>query len=183
MSALDLRPDDSEFAPFALTYVNATEQAMRTTGARTVLALLERETGDLRALISNVTPEQFHSGYAPGKWTLAESLLHMADVERVFAYRLLRIARGDQTPLPPFDHDAWVPVSGASGRTLADILTEIEAVRGASLALVRSLDDAAAVRTGTASGKTVSVRALAWMIAGHFAHHLELTRTRYLGGA
>ena len=103
-------------------------------------------------------------------------------MERVFAYRLLRVARGDKTPLPAFDHDAWVPESRASRRTLADILTELGAVRSATLALVRSIDDQAAAQVGTASGNPISVRALAWMIAGHFAHHLEITRTRYLGG-
>ena len=121
------------------------------------------------------------AAYAPGKWTLAESLLHVADTERVFAYRALRVSRGDQTPLPGFDQDPWVPLSGADRRTLADILTEIEAVRNANLHLIRAFDDAAASRMGTASGNPVSVRALVWIIAGHFAHHLELTRTRYLG--
>ena len=101
----------------------------------------------------------------------------------MFSYRLLRFARGDSTPLPGFDQDVWVPQSGAASRTLADILTEIEAVRASSLALIRSLDDAALVRQGVSNNRALSVRALAWIIAGHFAHHQELTRTRYLGRA
>ena len=181
MTMLDSRPDTGEYAPFAATYIDATANALGTSGH--LLTLIEGQMVALRTLLSGVDDERAQRGYAPGKWTLAESMLHVADVERVFAYRLLRIARGDVTPLPSFDHDAWVPVSGASHRTLAGILTELEAVRAANLLLIRSLDDAAAARAGTASGNPISVRALTWMIAGHFAHHLELTRTRYLGGA
>jgi hypothetical protein len=118
--------------------------------------------------------------YAPDKWTLAESLLHVSDTERVFAYRLLRVARGDRTPLPGFDQDAWVPATRAANRSLSDIMAEFYAVRAATLALVRSLDDEAIGQAGTASGKDVTARALVWMIAGHAAHHLGLTRDKYL---
>ena len=182
MTALDTRPNPDEHAAFALTYVDATEGALRRANTTSVLKLLAGQMTALQALIAGVNDEIVQRGYAPGKWTLAESLVHVADVERVFAYRLLRVARGDKTPLPAFDHDAWVPESRASRRTLADILTELGAVRSATLALVRSIDDQAAAQVGTASGNPISVRALAWMIAGHFAHHLEITRTRYLGG-
>lgn len=183
MTALDTRPAASEHAPFALTYMNATEAALAAAKTTSVRALLESQTAALRALVAGVTESAFHTAYAPGKWTLAESLLHVADTERVFSYRMVRVARGDKTALPGFDQDSWVPLSGAERRTLADILTEIDAVRGATLALVRSLDENAIVQIGTASGNPISTRALAWMIAGHFSHHHELTRTRYLGGA
>lgn len=181
MSTLDNRPATTEHAPFALTYVEATTNALKATSASGVIALLERQVGDLRALLAGVSETVARQSYAPGKWTLAESLLHVADTERVFAYRALRVSRGDQTPLPGFDQDPWVPLSGASSRTLADILTEIEAVRIANLHMIRAFDDAAVARTGIASGNPVSVRALVWVISGHFAHHLELTRTKYLG--
>jgi uncharacterized damage-inducible protein DinB len=180
---LDTRPTTNEYAPFSAGYIERTATVLEASADGHLLTLLDGQIGAMRALLANVDDETFHRGYAPGKWTLAESLLHVADVERVFAYRLLRIARGDTTPLPSFDHDAWVPLSGASNRNIAGILTELDAVRTASLVLIRSLDDAAIARVGTASGNPVSARALAWMIAGHFAHHLELTRTRYLGGA
>lgn len=181
MSALDIRPSTGEHAPFAVTYLDATAKALGSAPDKGVVALLEGQVGALRALLQDADDAAAQRAYAPGKWTLAESLVHVADTERVFAYRLLRIARGDATPLPGFDQDAWVPLCGAATRTLADILTELEAVRTANLCLIRALDDAAALRTGTASGNPISVRALVWMIAGHFAHHLELTRTRYLG--
>jgi hypothetical protein len=182
MTALDSRPASSEHAPFAALYVETTAKALDASGEGSVVALLGRQTAALRALVAHVDDRTAAQSYAPGKWTLLESLLHVADTERVFSYRLVRVARGDQTPLPGFDQDAWVPESGASRRTLADILTEIDAVRAASLALVQSLDDQSALRAGTASGNPITARALAWMIAGHFAHHLEITRTRYLSG-
>ena len=117
--------------------------------------------------------------YAPGKWTLAEMMVHVADTERVMSYRLLRIARGDQTPLPGFEQDDWVPMSGAATRTLASLATELEAIRAATLALVRGVPPEAWERRGTASGFTFSARALAWVIAGHEQHHLALLRERY----
>jgi len=183
MIALDIRPPAEEHAPFALTYLDATNAVLRSAKTPGLLALLDGQVPALRALVGGVDAETLHRGYAPDKWTLAESLIHVADVERVFVYRLLRIARADKTPLPGFDHDAWVPETRAAGRSLADILTELETVRAATLALVRSLDEVAVLQVGTASGHPVSARALAWMIAGHFAHHLELVRTRYLGRA
>ncbi len=182
MTALDLRPGAGEHSAYAVIYIDATAGALHAAHNPSVVALLEGQTHALRALVAGVDEAALRRAYAPGKWTLAESLLHVADSERVFSYRMVRIARGDQTPLPSFDQDAWVPLSGAGQRSLADILTEIEAVRGATLALVRSLRDTAVAAMGTASGNPVSVRGLAWMIAGHFAHHLEITRTRYLGG-
>ena len=178
MTALDTRPVDGEYAPYAVLYVNATESALRASGMTSVVGLLSQQVSALRALVQHVDAATSQRAYAPGKWTLLESLLHVADCERVFAYRALRIARGDQTPLSGFDQDAWVPLSGAANRTLADILTEIDAVRASSLALIGSLDDTAAQRFGTSGGNPVSVRGLVWLIAGHFAHHLEITHSR-----
>ena len=177
------RPTANEHAPYAITYVEATANALAAQGFDSVIALLAVQSSQLRTLLADAPTSLAHFAYAPGKWTLAESLLHVADTERVFGYRLLRIARGDQTPLASFDQDAWVPNSRTGSRTLADVLDEVDAVRGATLALVRSLDAEAIVATGTAGGVTVSVRALAWILAGHFAHHLELTRDRYLAHA
>lgn len=180
MSALDSRPSLTEHPAFALTYVDAADAALARTGVQRMLTLLECQTGALRSLLAIVNDDVAQRAYAPGKWTLAESLIHMADVERVFTYRMLRIARGDKTPLPGFDHEAYVPESRSSGRLLVDILTESAAVRSATLVLVRSLDDAAALQIGTSGNNPVSARALVWMTAGHFAHHLEIIGTRYL---
>ncbi len=181
MSTLDIKPGPQEYPPFAAVYVNTTAAILETSGSG-LMPLLGEQVNALTTLLSGVDDAAAQRAYAPGKWTLAESLIHVADTERVFAYRVMRIGRGDQTPLAGFDQDIWVPESRAERRTLADILTEIAAVRAATLALLTSFDDRAILQTGTASGSPVAVRGLAWMIAGHFAHHLEITHARYLGG-
>jgi hypothetical protein len=181
--SLDVRPEPQDLAPWATGYLDAAEAAMAAAPGEGILHVLEHQMEAMRALLASAPSDVASHRYAPGKWSLAESLLHVADAERVFAYRTLRIARGDSTPLPGFEQDEWVPESRASARSLSDILTELQAVRAASLALVQSLDDTAIQRTGVASGNRITVRALVWMMAGHFAHHLELTRTRYLAAA
>jgi uncharacterized damage-inducible protein DinB len=117
--------------------------------------------------------------YAPGKWSVKEVVGHLSDSERVFAYRALRMGRGDATPLPGFDEKTYVPAGRFDSRPLADIVHEFESVRAASLALFRGLDDEALLRRGTANGNTVSVRALAWILAGHELHHRGLLVERY----
>ncbi len=176
------RPAAAEHPPFALPYIDAAAHSLSVAEHDDILALLATQPAAFQAMLEDADPELVDYAYAPDKWTLGESLVHVADSERVFAYRLLRIARGDTTPLPGFDHDAWVPASGASGRQFSDILTEFWAVRSATVMLIQSLPPEALDRMGTASGHPVSVRALAWMIAGHAAHHLALTHTHYLGG-
>ena len=174
------RPAENEHAPYYTGYIDAAEASLSQRGLADVVALLEAQTADWQALMAAVPEAAASHAYAPGKWTLGESLVHVSDTERVFAYRLLRIARGDGTPLPGFEQDDWVPTSRAGRRSLADILAEMYAVRAATLALVRSLDDEAIGQRGVASGKDVTARALVWMIAGHMQHHFGLTRDRYL---
>jgi uncharacterized damage-inducible protein DinB len=132
------------------------------------------------ALLEAVTDAAAEKAYGAGKWTLKEVVLHMSDTERVFGYRMLRIARGDATPLPGFEQDEWVPHSCANKRTMASLLMEFAAVRAATLSLVDSLSDEAWLRKGTASGHTISSRALAYIAAGHERHHLNIIRERYL---
>lgn len=180
MTLFSDRPTSAEHAPFASTYIDATTTALAAGGHADVLALLESQRRAWEALLAPLEPTMASHRYAPGKWTLAESILHVTDTERVFSYRLLRVARGDSTPLPGFDQDAWVPESRADRRSLIDLAAELSMVRGATLALVRSLDETALGQMGTASNHPVSARALVWMIAGHSAHHLLLTRERYL---
>ena len=176
-------PAPTEFNPYFAKYIDGAARQVAMLEGGSVIDLLTLQTAALRDLLANVDDTFARQAYAPGKWTLSESLVHVADTERVFSYRLLRIARGDATPLPGFDQDAWVPLSGANDRSLSDILIEIDVVRAATLALLHSLDESALLRAGTASGNPISARALAWIIAGHFTHHLDLTRDRYLGSA
>ena len=121
--------------------------------------------------------------YGRGKWSIKEVVGHLADTERVMSYRAMCIARGDTTPLPSFDENAYVPAARFDARSLADLVGELRTVRAATLALLRTFDADAWRRRGTASGKPVSVRALGFMIPGHERHHVEILRTRYgVGG-
>lgn len=171
-TAYTTRPADTEYAPYYARYISLISGGP--------LQALREQPQELRRLLHGFTDEQARLRYAPGKWSIKESLVHVLDTERIFAYRALRIARGDQTPLPGFEQDNYVPASAADSRPLEDILNEYDAVRAATLSLFASLPEAAVSRTGTASGHPVSVRALAYMLPGHEAHHLQLLRERYL---
>jgi hypothetical protein len=144
-----------------------------------VLELLARQGEETRARLGTVAEARGDYRYAPGKWSVKEVVLHLADTERIMAGRALRVARGDATPLPGFDENAYVPLSGADARSLASLLEESRDVRAATLSLFRHLPGDAWGRRGTASGHPVSVRALAWTIAGHERHHLATLADRY----
>lgn len=166
------RPDESEYAPFYAGYVALVPDG-------DLLQTLEEQLEETVGALKGLPESRGDFAYAPGKWTIKEVLAHLADAERVFSYRALRFARGDPTPLAAFDENLWGPNSGAGGRTLADLLEELRAVRGATLALLRHLPAEAPTRRGTASGREVTVRALAWIITGHERHHLRVLRERY----
>ena len=185
MRPIIARPEAQEFAPFYGTYVDTAASMLganppTANPATDIRDLMGDQCDVLEAMVSGVQDEQANLPYAPGKWSLKESIVHMSDTERVFSYRAMRIARGDATPLASFNQDDYVPESRSNQRTMADILAEFRAVRGSTLALVNSLDATALLRNGTASGQTVSTRAICWIIAGHAAHHINLTRDRYL---
>lgn len=166
------RPEPGEYADAYAGYVKAVDHD------RDAIVVLERQLTPLRAL-AHLTPEQGAFRYADGKWSVRQVMGHLADAERIFAYRLLRISRGDQTPLASFDENRFAETSNADLRPIADLGAELVAVREATLALVKGLDEASLTKVGTASGKPVSVRALAFIAAGHVAHHLAILRERY----
>ena len=143
------------------------------------LSALSGQIADTVRLLRPLDGARALHRYAPGKWSVKEVIGHLSDTERVFAYRALRIGRGDTTPLAGFDETKYVPMASFDARPLADMLDELESVRTASLALFRSFDAAALARRGTANDKTVSVRALAWIVAGHELHHRGLLIERY----
>ena len=132
------------------------------------------------SLLRTIEPARTVTGYAPGKWSIRDIVQHMADTERVMSYRALRIARGDLTPLPGFDENAYAPAAGAGARSMESLLAELETVRAATVALMDGLPGEAWERRGTASENPVTVRALAWIIAGHERHHVAIIRERYL---
>ena len=173
MMVIPARPRPGEYDPYYETYISKVAEG-------SLLETLAVQRDDTASLLAGLTKAQADYRYAEGKWSLKEVIGHVADAERIFAYRALRIARGDQTPLASFDENAYVPASGCDRRPLPDIAREFRAVREATIVLLGSLDAAAWQRVGTASGKPVSVRALGYIIAGHERHHLRVLRERYL---
>jgi uncharacterized damage-inducible protein DinB len=131
------------------------------------------------AFIRSFPADKLTTPCAPGEWTIQEILVHVADSERIFAYRALRFARHDATPLPGFDQDDYVPVSRANERDIASILAEYAAVRMATCTLFESFDEDTLARMGIASENPMSVRALAYIITGHELHHLKSIRENY----
>lgn len=176
MMTIPARPRPGEYDPYYETYISKVEDG----SLLATLGLLRDETA---AVLAGLTKAQADYRYAEGKWSLKEVIGHVADAERIFAYRALRIARGDETPLASFNENTYVPASGCDRRTLPEIAHEFRAVREATIALLASFDPAAWLRVGTASGKRVSVRALGYIIAGHERHHLGVLRERYLSGS
>ena len=165
-------PSSDEYADFHAGYIAAVAHEVD------AIAALERQQaaiGKLRGL----SAEQAGHRYAPDKWSIREIVGHLTDSERVFSYRIMRIARGDRTPLPRFDEKVVAANSNADARPLTDLVDELAIVRAGTLALVRSLDDDAAARSGTVGDWTLSVRALAFITAGHFEHHTNVLRDRY----
>jgi uncharacterized damage-inducible protein DinB len=166
------RPGADEYTPYYGTYIGrvpdgdlVSQLAVQGRATAEFLATVPESRGDFR--------------YAPGKWSVKDVIGHLSDTERIMSYRLLRIARADRTPLASFEENDYVPAAHADRRTVADLAAELQAVRAATLALLRGLDAEAFARRGTASGKGISARALAWIIAGHELHHVAVLRERY----
>jgi hypothetical protein len=167
------RPAPTDYAPYYGTYIDQVPEA-------DVLALLARQIDDTVTLLRAVPRARWTHRYAPGKWSVSEVVGHLADTERIFAYRALRFARNDPTPLPGFDENQYVPPANFDARSLTDLADDLRTVRMASLALFRGLDDAALARRGTANKVEITVRAIPWIIAGHERHHVKVLKERYL---
>jgi len=151
----------------------------RVPGGIDVVEVLARQLEETSGRLAGLPEARGGFRYAPGKWSVKDVVGHLSDVERIMVYRALRFARGDAAPLAGFDEDAYVPEAGADTRSLANLIGEWVAVREASLAFFRGLPPEAWARRGVANGNPVSVRALAYVVAGHEHHHLEVLRTRY----
>jgi uncharacterized damage-inducible protein DinB len=170
------RPQQDEYALYYGKYIELVPSG-------DFLEILQDQRRDLTALLSPLTEDQAEFRYAPGKWSIKEVLGHVTDAERIFAYRLLRIARGDETPLASFEQDGYITNGSFDKRKMPDLLDEFNAVRESSICLIRSLDQAAWHRRGTASSKEISVFALAFIIAGHERHHRIILEKQYLSAA
>lgn len=167
------KPQEGEFAPYAIMYVDQVPDDGQ------VLAYLETNFEVMRTYVLGLPQDRLDQPHAPGEWTVKDILMHVIDNERIFAYRILRLGRGDETPLAGYDQTAYVPNANANARTLEDILDEYKSVRDATMTLLKSLDATAIMREGNVSGFPVTVRGMIYIIAGHELHHLESIKRNY----
>jgi hypothetical protein len=144
-----------------------------------VMRALTSQLDSLPSLLERAGEHRASYRYADGKWTVREVVGHLADAERVFAYRMLRIGRGDETPLAGFDENAYVPAAQFERRSLADVSSDWAATRRATIALASGFAPEAWTRRGTANDATISARALLYIVAGHTEHHTSLLKSRY----
>jgi hypothetical protein len=166
------KPAPGDYAPYS-------EQYILLVSGDDILDTLKIQLKQTATLFSGRSERDGNFRYAPDKWSVKEVLGHVADAERIFAYRAMRIARGDQTPLAGFEQDDYVRGARFGTRKLADLVEEYADVRQASLALFRSLDEEAWQRRGVANNNPVTVLALAFLIAGHELHHRKILEERY----
>jgi len=166
------RPAPDEYHPYYALYVDRVPDG-------DIVAHLERQLADTLALIEPLTPAQANFRPKPDDWHVTQVIGHLADSERVFSYRALRFARNDLTPLPGIDQDVLMAGSAFDRRPLADVLAEFASARRATISLFASLEPEAWLRRGSADGNPASVRALAYMTAGHELHHIADFHARY----
>ena len=169
------RPQSGEYAPYYERYISLIED-------NDILATLDRQRREMVLLLSGLSEEQGDFRYAPEKWSAKQVLGHVCDTERVFAYRALRISRGDATPMEGFEQDDYVKNGPFARHVIAEVIEDYIAVRRATISLLRSLEEAAWSRRGVANKNEVTVRALAYTIAGHEAHHRRILEEKYFGG-
>jgi uncharacterized damage-inducible protein DinB len=168
------KPMEGEYNPYALMYI----KLLPDDGF--VLKHLKENFKQVKEFIQSLPPDKLTYRYAENKWTIKEMLVHIMDDERIYAYRALRIARNDKTPLPGFEQDEYVPFSKANKRSLTSIFQEYKTIRHATLSLYNSLNNEDLLRNGIANAHSVSVRALAYHMAGHELHHINIIKERYL---
>ncbi len=170
------RPGENEYHEFYKGYIDEI-------GDGDILELLEQQIDILHNLATSVDPAMETYRYDQGKWSVREVIGHLIDAERVFGYRAFCISRGDRSALPGFDEGTYVERAGNDRRTLASLVDELITVRRSNLYVFKNLPPGSAENLGDANGSPVSVRALAFMTAGHFRHHLEILADRYgVGG-
>ena len=171
------KPLKGEYPPYAIMYIKLIPEGE-------VLQFMHDNFIAVKELIYNLPEKMLYHRYAEGKWSIKEVLVHIIDDERIFAYRALRFARGEQQNLIGFDQDAYALTSGADERDLDNIFEEYEAVRRSTIALFNGLPESSLTRMGKGTGtfNNATVRALAYHIAGHEQHHINLIKDRYLAG-
>src|SRR5688572_18842418 len=167
------RPDKNEYDPYYEHYVSLVEND-------DIIDTLGSQPTRLQDLLTAMPEENGNYRYADGKWSVKEVLGHLIDGERMFAYRLFRISRGDETPIEGFEQDGYIENAHSDDRSFSDLLEEFSLLRRANMMFFNNLKDDAWTRVGTANKARISVRALAYIMAGHIEHHLGVLKERYL---
>jgi hypothetical protein len=169
------RPQASEYAPYHERYISLIQD-------NDILTTLDRQRGEMVLLLCGLREADGDFRYAPDKWSAKEVLGHVCDTERIFAYRALRIARGDATPMEGFEQDDYVKNGPFARHAIAEVIEDYIAVRRATISLLRSLEEEGWSRRGIANKNEVTVRAIAYLIAGHEVHHRRILEEKYFGG-
>jgi len=169
-----MRPDRTEAAEYYFTYIDKVPDGH-------ILDVLDAQHAEAMTLLRGIADERSRHRYAPDKWSIREVVGHLNDCERLFVFRAFWFARALEGPLPSFDQNAAVSASAADERSWSSHVDEFDTLRRSTLDFFRHLPAASWARRGIASGHPFSVRALAYLTAGHVTHHLEIVRQRYLG--
>lgn len=167
------RPQATEHAPYYSLYIDRIEDD-------DILTVLEKQINETLSTIGIAEEKNITEPYAQGKWSVKQAIGHLNDTERIMSYRALRFARNDSTPLSGFEQDDFIPTGKFNERSLADLKEEFECIRRSTLCFLKHLEKDAWLRSGKANNNEISVRALAYVMAGHVKHHLEILETRYL---
>ena len=167
------KPEKAEYDGYYEGYVSLVDEVR-------LLPSLAAQPQMLADRFKDIPDERGSHAYAEGKWTIKELLGHINDAERMFAYRVLRISRGDATPIEGFEQDGYIENAHSNSRSITDLVEEFRLLRTANMFMLNNLTEGDWLRMGTASGLSISVRALAYIMAGHVTHHANILRERYL---
>lgn len=168
-----MHPAENEFPIYYGKYINKVPQG-------DLVQFLTKRLNDFVDFLLNIPEEKLKYRYAENKWTIPQIIQHLIDAERVFSYRALRFARNDATELPGFEENDYANEANGDGRTFTDIVEEYKAVRNSTIHLLNSLNDPILDRIGSANNNLISVRSIAYIIAGHSEHHWQVIQERYL---
>lgn len=167
------KPEQNEYPAYYRRYVDLIKR-------HNILETLDIQKNEMNHLVNRISEEAAGFRYAPGKWSIKEVLGHLVDVERVFSYRAFRFSRKDPTPLAEFDQDAYIEAANLDARSLISLSDEYNTVRECTYSLFSGFDDLMISYKGTASGQSFTVRAIAYIIAGHELHHMKILKDKYL---
>ncbi|WP_225229561.1 DinB family protein [Paenibacillus gallinarum] len=168
-----IRPGKNEYSPLVKKYIDLVPEG-------NIISILRKQSEENISILNKLTEENANFRYAPDKWSIKTVIGHIADVERLFSYRILRIARSDVRELPGYDRDIFAEMSSYDSLPLSKVLNDYDAVRNSTASLIDNLPEEAITRVGEFNDHTFSVRAIVYIIAGHETHHINIIKSKYL---